>query len=71
MHATTMKTKRHYTAPVTQRATVELEGGFCGSIDTKYNETVKAAQHETGYDQSWDSDFGDQVGDNTNVLVWD
>ena len=32
MHATTMKTKRHYTAPVTQRATVELEGGFCGSV---------------------------------------
>lgn len=51
MHATTMKTKRHYTAPVTQRATVELEGGFCGSI-MENPSTVKANEHETGFDNS-------------------
>ncbi len=46
MHATTMKTKRHYTTPVTQRATVELEGGFCSSI---YGPgTVEASEHKTG-----------------------
>ena len=42
MHATTMKTKRHYTAPVTQRATVELEGGFCGSISEQQTVSVKS-----------------------------
>lgn len=42
MHATTMKTKRHYTSPVTQRATVELEGGFCGSISEQQTVSVKS-----------------------------
>lgn len=51
MHATTMKTKRHYTAPVTQRATVELEGGFCGSVMVNPS-TVEASEHETGFDNT-------------------
>lgn len=52
MHATTMKTKRHYTAPVTQRATVELEGGFCGSI--MENRTIETKGHEVGNDYTFD-----------------
>ena len=53
MHATEMKTKRHYTAPVTQRATVELEGGFCGSI-MENKGGVKANGHEMGHDYEFD-----------------
>ena len=44
MHATEMKTKRHYTSPVTCRATVELEGGFCSSIVPKGY--VETSSHE-------------------------
>ena len=62
MHATTMKTKRHYTAPVTQRATVELEGGFCGSIyETK---SIEAKGHEVGNDYTFDT--ADGVGGTMN-----
>ena len=64
MHATTMKTKRHYTAPVTQRATVELEGGFCGSIMENADSRTSAQSHETGFDNrnhngesNWDYGF--------------
>lgn len=46
MHATEMKTKRHYTSPVTQRATVELEGGFCGSITQEKTITVKSSTQD-------------------------
>lgn len=58
MHATTMKTKRHYTAPVTQRATVELEGGFCGSVggEIQTNTRVESAKHDTGFDNQDGSD---------------
>lgn len=47
-----MKTKRHYTAPVTQRATVELEGGFCGSVYE--NNAIQAQGHETGAEYTFD-----------------
>lgn len=46
MHAIEMKTKKIYTSPIILRATVELEGGFCGSV----NNTIDAAAHETGFD---------------------
>ncbi len=52
MHATTMKTKRHYTTPVTQRATVELEGGFCGSVYE--NRSIQSKGHEVGNDYTFD-----------------
>lgn len=61
MHATTMKTKRHYTAPVTQRATVELEGGFCGSVvkenpRTGFVETTSHERNEVSFeDASWNN----------------
>lgn len=58
MHATEMKTKRHYTTPVTQRATVELEGGFCGSIYETKGITIKS--HEIG--EEYDFNGSDQVG---------
>lgn len=41
-----MKTKRLYTAPVTERAIVELEGGFCGSVDEKSDPKVETTGHE-------------------------
>ena len=37
-----MKIKRHYTSPVTLRAAVELEGGFCGSISEQQIVSVKS-----------------------------
>lgn len=47
MHATEMKTKRHYTSPVTQRATVELEGGFCASVvKEKPRSFIETTGHE-------------------------
>lgn len=74
MHATEMKTKRHYTAPVTQRATVELERGFCGSIyETK---SVVVRGHENGGDYTFDVDGtgGTMNGASTSdgfSIVWD
>lgn len=59
-----MKIKRHYTSPVTLRATVELEGGFCGSIMENAEKTTTAKSHETGFDNrnhdgaaDWDYGF--------------
>lgn len=54
-----MKIKRHYTSPVTQRATVELEGGFCGSVGGEIhtnNTRVESAKHDTGFDNQDGSD---------------
>lgn len=70
MHATEMKTKRHYTAPVTQRATVELEGGFCGSI-ANGSTKIKATEHTTGFEGTWkQTDEG--VGDDANFgISWE
>ena len=68
MHATTMKTKRHYTAPVTQRATVELEGGFCASV---VKEDPRSLIETTGHEIN---EIGaDDAGFNTNsadATVW-
>ena len=47
---------------------MELEDGFCGSI-TNTTE-VETTRHETGYDQSWDADFEEVDGDNSNTLEW-
>ena len=74
MHATEMKTKRHYTAPVTQRATVELEGGFCGSVyETK---SIEAKGHEVGNDYTFNvSGTGGEInGSNSSdgfSIKWD
>ena len=63
-----MKEKRLYQSPTTRRDVVELEDGFCGSI-TNTTE-VETTRHETGYDQSWDADFGGVADDNSNTLEW-
>ncbi len=57
MHATEMKTKRHYTSPVTWRATVELEGGFCASVvrenpQTGYVETTSHERNEASFESA-------------------
>ena len=41
-----MKTNKIYQAPTIERATVELEGGFCGSIDEKKEAKVETTGHE-------------------------
>ena len=73
MHATTMKTKRHYTSPVTQRATVELEGGFCGSVYE--NNAIQVQGHETGAEYTFDVDgVGGTINNNTSndfSVTWD
>ena len=72
MHATEMKTKRHYTAPVTQRATVELEGGFCGSfIDTEGATNVTSSSQDFESFES-STNWGDDGKQNTNdAILWD
>lgn len=51
-----MKIKRHYTSPVTLRAAVELEGGFCGSVveDSKagYATVTSSAQEYESFEKS-------------------
>ena len=74
MHATEMKTKRHYTSPVTRRATVELEGGFCGSIIDSSAKTVNITSSAQEYEEiadtySWDTD-GNQTG-GMSTISWD
>ena len=42
-----MKTNKIYQAPTIERAIVELEGGFCGSIDENgKNAKVETTGHE-------------------------
>lgn len=41
-----MKTNKIYQAPTIERATVELEGGFCGSIDESKKSNVETTGHE-------------------------
>lgn len=71
MHAKKMKTKRHYTTPVTQQATVELEGGGCGSViednDGKSAKVVSTAQEY----ESFDANAYGGEGDNTAVISWE
>ena len=71
MHATEMKTKRHYTSPVTQRATVELEGGFCGSVVLGENDrSINALGHEVG--ATYESDhFGNSTQNDGFKVVWE
>lgn len=75
MHATEMKTKRHYTSPVTQRATVELEGGFCGSVveDSKagYATVTSSAQEYQVFEDTYTwGENGKQDG-GTGTISWD
>ena len=70
MHATEMKTKRHYTSPVTRRATVELEGGFCGSITEENTMTVKSTTQGYSEIDAKNGFVGTEEGDNFNI-TWE
>lgn len=67
MHATKMKMKKTYTSPVTQRATVELEGGFCGSITQERTITVKSSTQE--YEEIKASDGFDGTGEDAGFSI--
>lgn len=41
-----MKTRKLYMKPVIERAVVELEGGFCGSVNDVKNAKVETTGHE-------------------------
>lgn len=69
-----MKIKRHYTSPVTLRATVELEGGFCGSIIDSSAKTVNITSSAQGYDvidasSEWDTDGN--LTSSTGMITWE
>lgn len=73
MHATKMKMKKTYTSPVTQRATVELEGGFCGSIIDDKAKTVNitsSAQEYQAFEDNYTWEDGKQTG-GTGTISWD
>ena len=61
-----MKTNKIYQAPTIERATVELEGGFCGSID----ENGKNAKVETTGHEIHSASVG-QINDWNNNHSWD
>lgn len=71
MHATEMKTKRHYTSPVTLRATIELEGGFCGSVveDSKagYATVTSSAQEYESFEYSTVQGTNEDIA----AITWD
>lgn len=67
MHATTMKTKRHYTSPVTCRATVELEGGFCGSISEQQTVSVKSMTQDYEEIEANKGFSGTESGENFSI----
>lgn len=60
-----MKTNKIYQAPTIERATVELEGGFCGSID----ESQKSKVETTGHELHSASDT--QINDWNNTHSWE
>ena len=73
-----MKIKRHYTSPVTLRAAVELEGGFCGSIIDSSAKTVNITSSAQGYeavgeDFAWgtNADGKWSGGNGTESITWD
>ena len=70
MHATEMKTKRHYTAPVTQRATVELEGGFCGSVIDSSTKTVNITSSAQDY-ETFENSTSINTGETDAAITWD
>jgi len=41
-----MRTKKLYMKPVIERAVVELEGGFCGSVNDVKDAKVETTGHE-------------------------
>ena len=67
MHATTMKMKKTYTSPVTQRATIELEGGFCGSITQEGTITVKSSTQDYEEIAAEDGFSGKGSGENFSI----
>lgn len=62
-----MKIKRHYTSPVTLRATVELEGGFCGSV-IEDNDGKSAIVTSTA--QEYESFDANAWGTNSAEISW-
>ena len=45
-----MKTKRLYQAPLTERVLVELEGGFCASVDFNKTDETKIESVSQGFE---------------------
>lgn len=74
-----MKIKRHYTSPVTCRATVELEGGFCGSIIDSSAKTVNITSSAQDYEVvggfTWgtnaDGKWSGSNANGTEIITWD
>ncbi len=66
-----MKIKRHYTSPVTQRATVELEGGFCASVMENKVNAVKSEGHTVGEDYNFDGGTSGGEGDAAFSITWE
>ena len=71
MHATKMKMKKTYTSPVTLRAAVELEGGFCGSVvedsTAGYATVTSSAQEYESFEDC--TTIGE--GQTTAAITWD
>lgn len=63
-----MKIKKHYTSPVTLRAAVELEGGFCGSIIDSSAKTVNITSSAQEYTEFSDTYSWDDSGNQTSGM---
>lgn len=62
-----MKIKRNYTSPVTLRAAVELEGGFCGSITQEGTIKVKSSTQDYEEIEANNGFSGTETGDDFSI----
>lgn len=65
-----MKIKRNYTSPVTLRATVELEGGFCGSIIDSSAKTVNITSSAQDY-ETFENSTSINAGETEAAITWE
>jgi hypothetical protein len=63
-----MKTKRLYQAPLTERVLVELEGGFCASVDFNKTEDTKIESVSQGFE---DVGVTDGFETTDGAIKWD
>lgn len=66
-----MKIKRHYASPVTQRATVELEGGFCASVMENKVNAVEVTGHTVAEDYDFANPTQDASGNDAFSITWE
>ena len=63
--------KKTDTSPVTQRATVELEGGFCGSVMQNHPNAVEVKGHTVGEDYDFAGGTSGSADGSEFNIIWE